>query len=64
MTQEQLREQFLQYAGDNLHDDTTLEAIIELLDKIVNTLWEDGYKREANRLNTAEQIIMEVLKNG
>lgn len=64
MTQEQLKEQFLQYAEDNLNNETILEAIIELLDSISNELYENGYKREANRLNTALLIIREVLGEG
>lgn len=61
MTQEQLQEQFLQYAEFNLDNDTILQAIIQLLDNISNELQENGYTHEANRLTTAELIIKEVL---
>lgn len=63
MTQEQLKEQFLQYAEYNLHNDTILEAIADLLASIQNELYYNGYKHEANRLTTAELIVREVLKN-
>lgn len=61
MTQEQLKEQFLQYAENNLHNETILQAINQLLDNISNELQENGYTHEANRLTTAELIIKEVL---
>lgn len=61
MTQEQLKTQFLEYAENNLDNETILESVIELLDNIGNELYENGYKREANRLNTALLIIREVL---
>lgn len=62
MTQEQLKEQFLQYAKYNLNNETILQAITELLNNISNELQENGYTREANRLTTSELIIKEVLK--
>ena len=62
MTQEQLKEQFLQYAEYNLNNETILQAITELLDNISNELKENGYAHEANRLTTSELIIKEVLK--
>lgn len=61
MTQEQLKEQFLQYAEFNLDNETILKAIIDLLDNISNELSENGYIKESNRLITAELIIKEVL---
>ena len=63
MTQEQLKEQFLQYAEYNLNNDTILQAVNQLLDNISNELHENGYTHEANRLTTAELIIKEVLEN-
>ena len=63
MTQDELKEQFLEYAYNNLHNDTILKAIIELLDNISNELYENGYHKESNRLNTCEMIIEEVLNN-
>ena len=63
MTQEQLKEQFLQYADYNLNNETILQAITELLNNIANELQENGYTHEANRLTTSELIIKEVLKN-
>jgi len=62
MSQEQLKEQFLQYAENNLHNDKILEAITELLDNIGGELYSDGYTKEANRLWTCEDIIKEILK--
>lgn len=64
MTQEQLKAQFLEYAENNLNNETILESIIELLDNISNELYEDGYKREANRLNTALLIIRDDVLKG
>ena len=63
MTQEQLKDQFLQYAEDNLNNDTILQAITELLQAISNELYENGYTKQSNSLTTAELIIKEVLKN-
>lgn len=63
MKQEQLKQQFLEYAEFNLQNDIILQAIIELLDNIQNKLYENGYKRESNRITTAELIIKELLEN-
>ena len=63
MTQEQLKEQFLQYAEINLDNKTILESIIELLDNIANELSENGYTKESNRLTTSELIIKEVINS-
>lgn len=63
MTQEEFKEQFLNYAEYNLHNDTILQAIIELLDNISNELYEKGYHKEGNRLNTSLMIIKEVLES-
>ena len=63
MNQEQLKEQFLNYAEFNLNNETILQAITELLDNISNELYYDGNVAESNKLNTAELIIKEVLKN-
>lgn len=63
MNQEQLKEQFLQYAENNLNNETILKAIQELLQNISNELYENGYAYESNKLTTAELIIKEVLNN-
>lgn len=63
MTQEQLKEQFLQYAENNLQNDTILQAISELLDNISNELFENGYNKESNTLITCMLSIKELLKN-
>ena len=63
MTQEELKEQFLQYAENNLNNETILKSINQLLDSISNELYENGESKESNRLYTAKKIIMEVLKN-
>lgn len=63
MTQEQLKTQFLEYAENNLNNETILESIIELLDNISNELYENGNVPEATKLNTALLIIRdEVLR--
>lgn len=64
MTQEQLKEQFLQYAEDNLHNDTILSAICDLLDNISNELYENGYTNKSNKLTTIILKIKEVLERG
>lgn len=63
MTQEQLKEQFLQYAENNLNNETILKAIQELLQDISNELYENGYTYESNKITTAEINIKEVLNN-
>ena len=63
MNQEQLKEQFLQYAENNLNNETILKAINELLDNISNELYENGYISESNRLTTCILEIREMLKN-
>ena len=63
MTQEQLKEQFLQYAENNLQNDTILQAIKKLLDNIANEMYENGYISESNQLVTCILKIGEVLKN-
>ena len=64
MTQEQLKEQFLEYAKDNLHNDTILKAIAELLSNISNELYENGYTKQSNTLTTCELNIKELLERG
>lgn len=63
MNQEQLKEQFLNYAEFNLNNKTILESIMELLKNMSNELYENGNIKESNRLTTAELIIEEVLEN-
>lgn len=63
MNQEQLKEQFLQYAENNLNNETILKAIQELLQNISNELYENGYAYESNKITTAEINIREVLNN-
>lgn len=62
MTQEQLKEQFLQYAENNLDNETILKSIVELLDNFINDICYD-YPKESNRLTTANTIIKEVIKS-
>ena len=62
MTQEQLKEQFLQYAENNLNNQTILEAITILLDNISNELYEEGYINESNKITTSTLIIENMLK--
>lgn len=63
MTQEQLKQQFLQYAEDNLDNETILQAISELLSNISNELYENGYINQSNKLTTCEITINEILKD-
>ena len=63
MTQEQLKEQFLQYAEDNLHNDTILSSICDLLDSISNELYGNGYTNESNKLTTSMLKIKEILES-
>lgn len=62
MTQEQLKEQFLQYAKFNLNTETILQAIEELLQNISNELYENGYTWQSNKLTTCEVTIKDLLK--
>lgn len=64
MTQEQIKEQTIEYITNNLNNKTALEVIQEVLNSIENEMIEDGYRKESNRLVTAELIINEVLQNG
>ena len=61
MTQEQLKEQFFQYAMNNLHKEYILLAIIELLDNIGGDLYSNGCTSDANDLWTCQDIIKKVL---
>ena len=63
MTQEQLKEQFIQYAEDNLNNETILQAISKLLNSISNELYENGYTKQSNTLTTCELSIKDLLKN-
>lgn len=63
MTQEQLKEQFINYAEFNLNNGTTLQAIKEILDKISSDLYYNGYTNESNKLTTCSLIIDEILEN-
>ena len=62
MTQEELKDNFLEYAENNLNNETTLQAISQLLENISNELYENGYIYEANKLTTSQLIIDEILK--
>lgn len=62
MTQEQLKEQFIQYAENNLNNETILKSIVELLDNFINDICYD-YPKESNKLTTANMIIKEVIEN-
>lgn len=63
MTQEEIQEQAKSYIIDNLNNKKALEVIKEILQNIENEMIEGGYRRESNRLVTAEIIINEVLEN-
>ena len=61
MTQEELKQEFINYAQNNLNNETLLQAIQELLCNISSELYNEGYSKESNRLTTCELIIKEVL---
>ena len=63
MTQEQFKEQFLQYAENNMNNLTILEAIKELLDNISNELYYDGFISISNKLTTCSLEIGSIVKN-
>lgn len=62
MTQEEFKNNFLEYAENNLNNETTLQAISQLLENVSNELYENGYIYEANKLTTSQLIIDEILK--
>lgn len=62
MTQEQLKEQFINYAENNLNNETILQAIVYLLGNIGDELYNELYTQQANRLWTCQDIIKEILK--
>lgn len=63
MTQEQLKEQFLEYAENNLNNETILKAIATLLSIISNELYENGYVKQSNTLTTCGISIEELLES-
>ena len=63
MNQEQLKEQFIQYAKDNLNNETILKAISELLDSISNELYENGYVKQSHTLTVCMLSIKDLLEN-
>lgn len=63
MTQEQLKEQFIDYAENNLNNETILQAIIYLLGNIGDQLYNELYTKEANRLWTCQDIIKKDVLN-
>lgn len=63
MTQEQLKEQFVNFAEFNLNNATTLQAIVEMLESISNELYEDGFTKEHNTLTTYILSIKELLES-
>lgn len=62
MTQEQLKEQFINYAENNLNNETILQAIVYLLGNIGDELYNELYTQQANRLWTCQDIIKEILR--
>ena len=62
MTQNQLKEQFLEYAFNNLNNEVILEAIKDILDSIINEICYE-YIPESNKLTTCSLIIKEVLES-
>lgn len=63
MTKEQIKEQLIDYATNNLDNKAILEAIIELLDGIINDICYD-YPTESNILTTCYlEIKQRILEN-
>lgn len=62
MTQEQLKEQFIEYAKNNMNNLTILEGIKEIIDKISTELYDEGFTATSNNLMTASLIINEIVK--
>lgn len=62
MTQEELKNNFLEYAENNLNNETILQAISQLLENISNELYENGYVYQSNKLTTSQLTIDEILK--
>lgn len=62
MTQEQLKEQTINYIEFNLNNQSQLEVISYLLDNISNELYENGYIKESNTLTTCVLSINEMIK--
>lgn len=62
MTQEEFKNNFLEYAENNLNNETTLQAISQLLENISNELYENEYVYQSNKLTTSQLIIDEILK--
>lgn len=62
MSQEQLKDQFLEYAKNNLDNITILESVKDLIDNISNELYQDGFIYESNSLTTCYLIIKEVIE--
>lgn len=62
MTQEQIKEQLIEYARNNANNKTILEAIIELLDGISNELYYDGFIYTSNKLTSCSLEIDSIVK--
>ena len=63
MTQEEIKNQFIQYAEDNMNNLTILEGIKELLDNVSNELYYDGYVATSNKLATCSLEIGRIIEN-
>ena len=63
MNQEEFKEQLLQYAKYNLNDDTIIKAIIEMLDPLCNSFYENGYIKQSNTIETIMLMLRELLEN-
>lgn len=62
MTQQELKEQFLEYAEYNLNNEAILTATYELLENISNDLYENGYIEQSDKLAIACLKIKEVVE--
>ena len=62
MTQEQIKEQLIEYANNNMDNKTILESIAELLLYVEADLRQDGYIKESNILLTNYLKIKDLIE--
>lgn len=62
MTQEQLKEQAVDYITNNLNNKAALEVIREILNNISSELYYEGFVATSNNLSTAALIVEKIVK--
>ena len=64
MTQEELKEQAINYIDYNITEhDKKLEIVADILEELSNDFYENGYVHESNVLTTCLLKIEDILKN-